>query len=84
MIIGNNKNTNIANQTFINNMNQIQNNQEIHNKPINQNINPMMLSNVLSKKEMHERSLQMLQSRLQNGLITVEEFNKKCEELRKQ
>lgn len=80
MIVG--KNTNLGKQGFATRMTQIQNNnQMIHND--NQVINPMLHSNVLSKSEMHEKSFQMLQDRLNKGLISLDEFNKKCKDLNK-
>ena len=82
MIIG--KNTNLGKQGFATRMNQIQNNSQMNNiHSDNQVINPMLHSNVLSKNEMQEKSFQMLQDRLNKGLISLDEFNKKCKELSK-
>lgn len=36
-----------------------------------------------NKKMMFDKSFAILQERYRNGLITVEEFNKKCEQLNK-
>ena len=41
----------------------------------------MNYANVNSKHEMADKSFAMLQERLNNGLISLEEFNKKCQQL---
>ena len=81
MIIG--KNTNLQNN------NQFINSQPNNNTSSNR-INPMMESNrtmqhtnVMSKKEMNDKAFSMLQDRLNKGLITMDEFNKKCAKLGK-
>lgn len=38
-------------------------------------------TNVNNKSEMADKSFAMLQERLNNGLISLEEFNKKCQQL---
>lgn len=60
------------------------------NKKINLNSNPYVEdiksinhSNPISNKDMRTKSLAMLQERLDKGLITLEEFNKKCNALSK-
>ena len=45
--------------------------------------NTMQHSNVMSKNEMADKSFSMLQERLNNGTITLDEFNKKCMQLGK-
>ena len=45
--------------------------------------NVMQHSNVMSKSEMADKSFSMLQERLNNGTITLEEFNRKCNQLNK-
>ena len=81
MIIG--KNTNLGKQGFATRMSQIENNKNQMPHIENQVVNPMLHSNVLSKNDMHEKSFQMLQDRLNKGLISLDEFNKKCKELSK-
>ncbi len=70
MIIGNNNNKL--------DMNSILKNPNIENERIKQH------TNVNSKKEMSSKAYNMLEERYQNGLITLEEFTKKCNEIRKQ
>ena len=82
MIIGKDKIENLSNQSFNTKMNMIKENSNNYH-PIQESINPMQHSNVLSKNEMHEKSFQMLQDRFQKGLISLEDFNKKCKELSK-
>jgi len=84
MIIGNNNNQNsFTNQNFNVRMNAIKENEQKMklNNQQNVNINTMQHSNILSKNEINERSFQMLQDRLNKGLITLDEFNKKCKDL---
>lgn len=70
MIIGNNKP--IKNKGF-------QAPKNIFTKELTekQHINP------LNKNEMSDKTLALLHQRLQQGTITLDEFNKKCEQLRK-
>ena len=82
MIIGKDNNIN-----FNNRLNTIkQNNNNNKKTSINQNhqIEIMQHSNVMSKNEMADKSFSMLQERLRNGTISIEEFNKKCIQLGKQ
>ena len=85
MIIGkNNPNNNL--QGFNTKMNAIKENAQVTRgtvSPIATNNNTLKHSNVLSKDEMNDKAFNMLQERLNNGLITIEEFNKKCTELGK-
>lgn len=86
MIIGNNNNNNINNQLKPNINHKFNNQNNNINKKNNQwnNINHTpKYYNVNSTKDMHEKSFDMLQERLNNGLITLDEFNKKCNELNK-
>ena len=81
MIIG--KNTPMRNSNFNENYNRNdQNNNMIHREQ-NSPINTMQHSNVMNKDEMKERSFEMLQDRLNKGLISLDEFNKKCRQLGK-
>ena len=92
MIIGNN---NIGKKNFISNNNLSQNktNNNQHNtfnqkksilNPMNENSSSFMHSNIMNKDEMKNKAFAMLQERLSNGTITIEEFNRKCHELGKQ
>ncbi len=69
MIIGNNNN-----QDY----NNILKNPSIENERIKQH------TNVYSKKEMSSKAYSILEERYQNGFISLEEFTKKCNEIRKQ
>ncbi len=53
--------------------------QEIN--PFKEDIKSINHSNPLSKNDMRKKSVAMLQERLDNGLISLEEFNKKCKDL---
>lgn len=81
MIIGKDNNIN-----FNNRLNTIKQNNNNNKTSINQNhqIEIMQHSNVMSKNEMADKSFSMLQERLRNGTISIEEFNKKCIQLGKQ
>ena len=79
MIIGKDKNNFSTN--FNTRMNSIKENaNNINNQNI---INNMQHTNILDKNEMNEKAFNMLQTRYNNGLITIEEFNKKCIQLGK-
>ena len=92
MIIGNN---NIGKKNFISNNNLSQNKtnnnqQNTFNQkknilnPMNENTSSFMHSNIMNKDEMKNKAFAMLQERLSNGTISIEEFNRKCHELGKQ
>ena len=84
MIIGKDNNLNFSNNNFNTRMNTIKENLIIitsYEQP--QSINTMQHSNILDKTEMKEKSFNMLQDRYNKGLISMEEFNKKCNELGK-
>ena len=51
--------------------------------PMMENNRAMQHTNVMSKKEMNEKAFSMLQDRLNKGLISMDEFNKKCAQLGK-
>lgn len=82
MIIGNNQNN--QNQVFNNKMNTIKQN-AANTKGIVSPIshNTLQHKDVLNKNDMNDKAFAMLQERLSNGLITIEEFNKKCTQLGK-
>ena len=46
--------------------------------------NPTKGFDVMNKNDMADKALGILQDRLNNGLITMDEFNRKCEQIRKQ
>ena len=52
--------------------------------PLKEKTNTMQHSNILSKDDITQKSFAMLQERLSNGTITLEEFNKMCNKLGKQ
>ena len=80
MIIG--KNTNIQPKNNFTN-----NNPSINNQPNNNYINDWSQTaqhkNIMDKQEMQDRSFQMLQERLNKGLISLDEFNKICSKMGK-
>ena len=81
MIIGNNS-FNQGNN-FQNKMNAIKNNARKirHNGMNNENINKY--KDINNQNEMIDKSLAMLQERLNNGLISLNDFQKQCEKLGK-
>lgn len=78
MIIGNNSNNGFNNMRKINYNNSTDKIKEQPYKPQNNKY-----SNPLNKNEMADKTYQMLEERLRNGLITLEEFHKKCNKLSK-
>lgn len=95
MIIGKNNNSNFNNPTNINkiNNNNMINNSftrnenfkerkiSMDNNMLTKNINDIEHANPTSVNEMGDKTLAMLHKRLQDGEITMEEFNKKCNAL---
>ena len=51
--------------------------------PFNDNSHTAQYKDVLNQNEMTDKSFSMLQERLNNGLISLEEFNRKCKALNK-
>lgn len=95
MIIGNNKNNNSdmfkpTKPQFTSNFEERYNtvveegskNQGIVS-PFSDKNETMKYSNVNSKSEMADKSFAMLQERYNNGLISLDEFTKKCNQLNK-
>ena len=81
MIIGNNNKP-----TFNSNFNerfQTVKNKNIKPQEINQIQNKNQYTNVTNKNEMADKSFAMLQERFNNGLISLEEFKQKCNQLNK-
>lgn len=96
MIIGSNNNGNNFNNKFNDRqsqentnfnrkMNQIKENNEStsFNNPFVKDINSMQHSDPTSRENMRDKSLAMLQERLENGTITLDEFNKKVSQINK-
>jgi len=81
MIIGKNTNFQANNNQFIkeNKANQIVSNMN----PMIEQTRTMQHTDVTNRSEMNEKAFSMLQDRLNKGLISLEEFNKKCNELGK-
>ena len=86
MIIGNNNNNfNNDNMNFQNKFNTIKEENKKNNININSysNDHTNKYTNVYDKNEMIEKSFTILQERLNNGTITLDEFNKQCNKLNK-
>ena len=84
MIIGNN---NFNNNNFTNKFNRIKKEGERHKKRLNPTLvdkKAFNYSNTKSKQQMADKSFAMLQDRYNNGLISLEEFTRKCNNLEKQ
>lgn len=82
MIIGNNNgnNMNKAFNTKLNAIKENANNTSYTSPVSNETIKHR---DILNKNDMNDKAFSMLQERLNNGLITIEEFNKKCTQLGK-
>ena len=76
MIIGNNSNNSFNHNTINYNTNNTQ--KKINSTPTQNHYN-----NPLNKNEMADKTYQMLEERLKNGLISLEEFHKQCNKLSK-
>ena len=89
MIIGNNrsdnkfKDNNFLNDNFDTKFNQYKDNSKITKKKniFVKDIKEQAHTNVNSEDAMYNKSLAMLNERLKNGLITLEEFNRQVKEL---
>jgi predicted metalloendopeptidase len=89
MIIGNNSNKNnfTKQNTFTTNFNERFNTIQEENKKNKNKINPFQekittYNNISNKNDMTNKSFAMLQERYNKGLISLDEFNKKCNKLR--
>lgn len=82
MIIGSNNNQNNFTTNFNNRFSTIQNNNQssINMKEATTN---MKYTDVNNSKDMKDKAYAMLQNRLANGTISIEEFNKQCHALGK-
>lgn len=94
MIIGNNNPLNQKNhfekQSFNKNNNQVKQNQQLledrqetKKNTFTQDLSTFKHTNATNNNDMYDKSLAMLHERLDKNLITLEEFNKKCEQLGK-
>lgn len=87
MIIGGNNNGNrnplAKSPEFNNKFRQSSNTNFVKNNNPQQPINSNPYKDIYNSKEMNERSYEMLKQRYDNGLISIEEFSRKCEQLRK-
>ena len=84
MIIGNN---NFNNNNFTNKFNRIKKEGERNKERLNPTLvdkKSFNYSNTKSKQQMADKSFAMLQDRYNNGLISLEEFTRKCNNLEKQ
>lgn len=83
MILRNNNSNNFQN-SFNQNFNRIkQANEQQKNINAHVDTNALNNNNVLNKNDMADKSLAMLQQRLDSGLITLEDFKKQCEKINK-
>ncbi len=87
MIIGNN-NFNNSNNNFENKFKRYNDNANLSNNNQNKNvfvknIQDQKYTNPMNNNDMYDKSLAMLHERLSKGLISLDEFNKKCEMLGK-
>lgn len=73
MIIGNNNSNNNFSKNQMPQLNPLIENERIKNH-----------TNVNSKTEMANKAYDMLEQRYKSGLITLDEFTKKCNEIQKQ
>ncbi len=85
---GNNQN-NMNNNNFTSNFNerfsavQENNRKTFGTTNMNETTRNMKYTDVNSSNDMQDKAFAMLQDRLRNGTITIEEFNKKCSALGK-
>ena len=81
MIIGNNNNFNNDNNNFNNKFRAIKENNAVTSPVMNNDKN--IYKNIYNSNEAVDKSFQILKDRLDNGLITLDEFNKKCSQINK-
>ncbi len=82
MIIGNNNNNILGKDHFTDRFTQI--NDEAKKRHTVNTFNPkdiLKQSDVTNRNEMADKSLAMLQERLNNGLISLDEFNQKAKKI---
>lgn len=84
MIIGNNNENNFFNKNFIFEEKKIQQQKKASQENIfTQEMNAFKYTNPTNNNEMYNKSLAILNERLKNKTITMEEFNKQCAQLAK-
>ena len=83
MIIGNNNNFNNDNNNFNNKFRMVKE-EGMKNK---NNINPFgkqdRYKDINNRETINDKAFTILEERYKNGLISIEEFNKKCNQLNK-
>lgn len=83
MIIGNNfNNPNQQSNRFHNNFKRVQNQSNKTNAFV-KNLSSMAHTDASNRNDMYEKTMALLNERLQNKQITMEEFRKQCEALGK-
>ena len=86
MIIGGNNNGNrnplAKSPEFNNKFRQTSNTTIVNNNQPRQPISQSQYRDITNSKEMNERSFDILHQRYNDGLISIEEFSRKCEQLR--
>lgn len=85
-----NTNTQFEQNRFQKSNAQVEQNQQILSSKANfkdntftEDLSTFKHTNATNNNDMYDKSLAMLHERLDNNLITLEEFNKKCEQLGK-
>ena len=83
MIIGNYNN--FKKTTFDQKLNQIKENNDLYTNsnvnPFVEDVNSMTYNNASDTENMNNKRLAMLHERLEQGLITVEQFSKECKKI---
>ena len=83
MIIGNNNSFNNDNNNFTNKFNTIKENGNKMNPVAPMSNEANRYTNINDRSQVADKSFQILKDRLDNGLISLEEFNKKCQQINK-
>ncbi|MBQ9018901.1 MAG: hypothetical protein IJ097_01140 [Bacilli bacterium] len=83
MIIGNDNNFNNTDANFRKKFNTIKEASKNNINITNQKLETPKYTNINNKEDMIDRSFNMLQQRLNQGLISLDEFNKQCNKLNK-
>ena len=86
MIIGNDNN--FKKTTFDQKLNQIKENNDLYTNsnvnPFVEDVNSMTYNNASDTENMNNKRLAMLHERLEQGLITVEQFSQECKKINNQ
>ena len=86
MIIGNNNN--FKKSSFNQKLDKIKQNNEIYSKgkvnPFVEDVNSQKYNNASDTESMNNKRLAMLHERLEQGLITVEQFSQECKKINNQ